>query len=88
MQQLRATTKSLAFPPLSIARYSFIQLSQLERQWRERKRQIFETVAKGDSTALSLANVTIGRVSQILHSMSSSKATCLIHLTDYRYILS
>ena len=27
-QQLRATTKSLTFPPLSIARYSFIQLSQ------------------------------------------------------------
>ena len=28
---LRATTKSLPFLPLSIARYSFIQLSQLER---------------------------------------------------------
>ena len=46
MQQLSATTKSLTFPPLSIARYSFIQLSQLKRQWRERKCQIFETVAK------------------------------------------
>ena len=32
MQQLRATTKSLTFPPLSIARYSFIQLSQLGTQ--------------------------------------------------------
>ena len=32
MQQLRATTKSLTFPPLSIARYSFIQLSQLGYQ--------------------------------------------------------
>ena len=31
MQQLRATTKSLTFPPQSIARYSFIQLSQLGR---------------------------------------------------------
>ena len=39
------TTKSLTFPPLSIARYSFIQLSQLGRQWRERKCPIFETVA-------------------------------------------
>ena len=29
MLQLRAKTKSLTFPPLSIARYSFIQLSQL-----------------------------------------------------------
>ena len=37
MQQLRATTKSLTFPPLSIARYSFIQLSEQGRQWRERK---------------------------------------------------
>ena len=54
MQQLRATTKSLTFPPLSIARYSFIQLSQLGRQWRERKFQIFETVAKGDSNPVSL----------------------------------
>ena len=54
MQQLRATTKSLTFPPLSIARYSFIQLSQLGRQWRERKCPIFETVAKGDSNPGSL----------------------------------
>ena len=51
---LRATTKSLTFPPLSIARYPFIQLSQLERQWRERKLPIFETVAKGDSNPGSL----------------------------------
>ena len=47
MLQLRAKTKSLTFPPLFIARYSFIQLSQLEHQWRERKCPIFETVAKG-----------------------------------------
>ena len=53
-QQLRATTKSLTFPPLSIARYSFIQLSQLGRQWRERKWPIFETVEKGDSNPGSL----------------------------------
>ena len=52
MQQLRATTKSLTCPPLSIARYSFIQLSQLGRQLRERKCPIFETVAKGDSNSL------------------------------------
>ena len=31
-QQLRAKAKSLTFPPLSIARYSFIQLSQQGRQ--------------------------------------------------------
>ena len=52
--QLRAKTKSLTFPPLSIARYSFIQLCQLGRQWRERKCPIFETVAKGDSNPGSL----------------------------------
>ena len=54
MQQLRATTKSLTFPPRSIARYLFIQLSQLGRQWRERKCPIFERVAKGDSNPGSL----------------------------------
>ena len=54
MQQLRATTKSLTFPPLSIARYSFIQLSQQGRQWREGKCPIFQTVAKEDSNPGSL----------------------------------
>ena len=54
MLQLRAKTKSLACPPLSIARYSFIQQSHLGRQWRERKCPIFETVAKGDSNPGSL----------------------------------
>ena len=54
MQQLGAKTKSLTFPPLSIARYSFIQLSQQGRQWRERKCTIFEKVAKGVSTPGSL----------------------------------
>ncbi len=54
MQQLRATTKSLPFPPLSISSYSFIQLSEQGRQWRERKCPIFETVAKGDSNPGSL----------------------------------
>ena len=48
-QQLRAKTKSLTFPTLSIARYSLLQLSQQVRQWRERKCPIFEMVAKGDS---------------------------------------
>ena len=52
--RLRATTKSLTCPPLSIARYSFIQLSQLGRQWRERKCPIFGTVAEGDSNPGSL----------------------------------
>ena len=54
MLQLRAKTKSLACPPLSLARYSFIELSQLGRQWRERNCPIFETVAKGDSNPGSL----------------------------------
>ena len=49
MLQLRAKTKSLTCPPLSIARYSCIRLNQPGRQWRERKCPIFETVAKGDS---------------------------------------
>ena len=50
MQQICAKTKSLTFPPLSIpvARYSFIQLSQQGRQWRERKCPIFETLKKSN----------------------------------------
>ena len=53
-QQLRAKTKSLTFPPLSIARHSFIQLSQQGRQWRERNCPVFETVAKGIRTRAHL----------------------------------
>ena len=45
---------SPTFPPLSIARYSFIQLSQLEHQWREPKCTNFEMVVKGDSNPGSL----------------------------------
>ena len=56
MQQLR-NDYSLTFPPLSVARYSFIKLSQQRRQWRERKCPNFETVAKGIRTrALSIAS--------------------------------
>ena len=53
-QQLRAKAKSLKFPTLSIARYSFTQLSQQGRQWRERKCPIFETITKRDSNPGSL----------------------------------
>ena len=42
MQQLRATTKSLTFPPLSIARYSFIQLSRLRRRKENENAQTSE----------------------------------------------
>ena len=46
-QQLRAKTKSLTFPPLSIARYSFIQLSEQGRLWSERKRPNLRNGSKG-----------------------------------------
>ena len=59
MQQLCATTKSLTFPPLSIDRYAFIQLSQLGRQWRERKCPILETVPKGESPPPPIPNPTL-----------------------------
>ena len=54
MQQLRAMNKSLASPPLPIARYSFKQLSQLGRQWRERKCPVLETLAWGNRTRAHL----------------------------------
>ena len=60
-QQLRAKTKSLTFPPLSITRYSFKQLSQLGPQWRERKCPIIETVAKGNSKPGSLDCLRVRR---------------------------
>ena len=69
MQQLRATTKSLTFPPLSVAGCSCIQLSQLGRQWRERKCPIFETVAKGDSNPGSLR---VRHSTAELHSKNNS----------------
>ena len=53
-QQLCGKAKSLTSPPLSIARYSFIQLSQQGRQWRERKCPIFERVTNRDSNPGSL----------------------------------
>ena len=90
MQQLRPTTKSLTVPPLSIARYSFIQLSDQGRQWRERKCPIFETVAKGDSNpgaldcysgilplsycALSLLSILYNSVLTCRHINSSASA--------------
>ena len=55
--QLRAMTKSLTFPPLSIARYSFIQLIEQGRQWRERKCPIFETVTEGFEPGLTWLRV-------------------------------
>ena len=52
---IRHEDYSLTFPPLSITKYSFIQLSeQKERTWKERKCTNFETVAKGDSDPGSL----------------------------------
>ena len=45
---------SLIFPTPSLTRYSFVQLSQLGSQWRERKCPNFETVAKEDSNLGSL----------------------------------
>ena len=63
-QQLRAKTKSLTFPPLSIARY-----------WRERKCPIFETVAKGDSNPGSLDCESEGNeVKQITVEVRSTRA--------------
>ena len=46
--------KSLTLPPLSIGRYSYIQLTEQGRQWRERKCLIFEKITKRDSNPGSL----------------------------------
>ena len=41
MQRLHAKTKSLTFPPLYIARYSFIQLSELGRRRENENAQTY-----------------------------------------------
>ena len=69
MQQLRANTKSLTFPPLSMARYSFIQLSQQGRQWREQKCPIFETVPKRDSNPGLIARPAFYSCATALHTI-------------------
>ena len=79
-QQLRAKTKSLTFPPTSIARYSFIQLSQQWRQWRERKCPIVETVQKGDSNPGS-HDCESGILPLSYRALHILSATALIHRT-------
>ena len=74
MQQLRAKAKSLTFPPLSIARYSFIQLSEQGRQWRERKCPIFETVTKRDSNPGSTLPLRIAFPHKWNHSLLGALA--------------
>ena len=86
-QQLRAKAKSLTFPPLSIARYSFIQLGEQGRQWRERKCPIFETVTKRDSNPGSLdcesgilpLSYRAIIVDCLSYSVSSSVSSLLLH---------
>ena len=52
-QKLRAKAY-ISTTVYTIAKYSFIQLSEQGRQWRERKCPIFETVTKRDSNPGSL----------------------------------
>ena len=67
--QLSAKTKSLTFPPPSIARYSYMQLSEPGRQCRERKCPIFETVATWIRTmALPIA----ARWHKLLHQVEAA----------------
>ena len=92
-QQLRATAKPLTFPPLSIARYSFIQLSEQGRQWRERKYQIFGTVTKRDSNPGSLdceSGILPLSSTQVVLFDLIRKSSChlpLFHFSHARFIL-
>ena len=56
---------SITFPPLSIARYSFIQLSELGHRGENENAQNFETVAKGIRTrTLLIASPAFYRATQ------------------------
>ena len=78
-QQLRAMAKSITFPPLPIARYSFIQLSER----RERKCPIFETVAHQNHDVLDVLTTSQ------LESLNESVTWILFHSDSPRlhYIL-
>ena len=79
MHQLRATTISLTFPPLSIARYSLIQLSEQGRQWRERKCPIFGTAAKR-RFELRITCLRV-RILPVNYRAYSSTISCPAHLS-------
>ena len=67
MLQLLCKYYSLTFPPLSIARYSFIQLRQLGRHGENKNALDFEAVAKGIRTqALSCESPAFYRRASIL----------------------
>ena len=86
MQQLRATTKSLTFPPLPIARYSFIQLSEQGRQWRERNCPLFDTVAKGIRTrALLIASPAFYSTTEL--SRSAYRICCYLTVCILREMM-
>ena len=57
MQELRSDY-FLTLPPLSIARYSFIQLSRLRR--REENENANTSPQEGDNSAISSAAFTVG----------------------------
>ena len=57
MQQLRAKTKSLPCPPLSITRYSFIQLSLLRRREENENAQTSKRLQRGFEPGLSRLRV-------------------------------
>ena len=86
MQQLR-NDYSLTFPPLSIARYSFIQLSRLRRREVKEKCPNFETVTTGIRTrALSIASPAFYQLSyrapikmnRVILTFFPSRIPCII----------
>ena len=93
MQQLR-NDYSLTFPPLSIARYSFIQLSRLRRREVKENAQNFETVTTGIRTrALSIASPAFYQLSyrapQCRHVRLNVISRCIVRMivNDHNYEL-
>ena len=75
-QQLRAKTKSLTFPPLSIARYSYIQLSEQGRLWSERKMPNLRNGSKGGFEP-GLSRLRVRHSTTALHALSMAGHTSL-----------
>ena len=81
MQQLR-NDYSLAYPPLSIARYSFIQLSRLRRREEKENAQTSKQYQRGFEPGLSRLRVRHSTTE--LPRFTNYLKLCFVHASIFR----
>ena len=84
MQQLR-NDYSLAYPPLSIARYSFIQLSRLRRREEKENAQTSKQYQRGFEPGLSRLRVRHS-TTELPRSTNYLKL-CFVHASIFRIVI-